>query len=323
MSVPPDRPHLDVGTVLAAGRARWPGVRLRPPDLRATLAADPSRLERARPRHLGDLYLAVALERGHPAARRVYARRFEPELRAALHNRSLPWAKVGPILAALRHRLATDPLELRRYAGRESLDTFLIRCALAAAHRFLERRQDPSTEPDEVDDRYPALDPELMYMKNRYGSTFRLAFRRALDELTDFQRRLLAAYLVEGRSLARIAEAHFVHQNTAQLWIDGARRLVLDHTRTALVDLLACPDSVADEVIQLFGDDLDDITIDPQPRRLELPATAPTPRPSARGTAPPPARPKGFATLPASKTSVVRPGRDLPPPRRRPESEPV
>ena len=63
------------------------------------------------------------------------------------------------------------------------------------------------------------LDPELLYLKQRYRVEFEAAFSRAVEGLTDRERAILRLHLVAGLTLDAIGVMYHVNTSTVSRWL--------------------------------------------------------------------------------------------------------
>lgn len=116
---------------VAAGRRAWPGVELAPEIVARTLehlAADPARLAGATGLNGADLYLAVGLAIGNPAALAAFDTKLVPLVDTALSRMAVPPAIIDAVKTAIKAELRAGvggPGRATGYAGRGELGTWV------------------------------------------------------------------------------------------------------------------------------------------------------------------------------------------------------
>lgn len=116
----------------------------------------------------------------------------------------------GELLVATNGR----PAGLSRYSGAGELAAYVRVVATRAALRLLNRRKEPVRH---ALPSTPGRDPELDYLKVRYGTEFERAFRNALASLSTRDRLLLKRHSVD--CVGSLASIYRLHRSNA------ARRL--------------------------------------------------------------------------------------------------
>ena len=223
----------------AAARARWPDVAI-PEDVFAACVSEhvpeDTTLEHAlATMEIGELYLACACARGEPSA--IAA--LEPILETAIDN-ALRHIRADSDLSdevrqVLRVQLlVAEPNErpkIATFAGRSTLDRWLRVAATRVALMSLRRdkKRVGWSDGDMLDVPAIAADPEIGYVRQRYGDELRAAFRQALAGLPADQRSLLRLSLLFRMTTAQIGAIHDVHRATAARWIAAAREAVVAH----------------------------------------------------------------------------------------------
>jgi RNA polymerase sigma-70 factor (ECF subfamily) len=208
------------------GRRRWPELDL-PLERFAARAGDGREVQAE------DLYLAAACADAVAGA----AAAFRAAHREDLIAFALPILKSRP--AAIEHadELLVELLvggdagpRLAGYSGRGPLRAWL---RMTAVRRALNQSRDV--------ERHAALDarllrdaaladqePEIAYMKERYGAAFEAAFRDALAALPPAQRALLALHHGQGLGMDAIAAMHRWSRPTASRRVAAAREALFE-----------------------------------------------------------------------------------------------
>jgi RNA polymerase sigma-70 factor, ECF subfamily len=225
------------GEAYAAARDRWPDIAI-PEDVFAAHLSEHvpenTTLESAlATMDIGDLYLACACARGEPSA--IAA--LEPILASAIDN-ALRHIRADSDLSnevrqVLRVQLlVAEPDErpkIATFAGRSTLDRWLRVAATRVALMGLrkDKKRVGWNDGDMLDVPAIAADPEIDYVRRRYGDELRVAFRQALAVLPADQRNLLRQSLLFQMTTAQIGAIHDVHRATAARWIADAREAVV------------------------------------------------------------------------------------------------
>ncbi|MBI5481701.1 MAG: transcriptional regulator, partial [Deltaproteobacteria bacterium] len=123
------------------------------------------------------------------------------------------------------------------------------------------RRRAKATVPADGDTapalRSPAPDPEVDYLKTRYGEEFRAAFRATLGALSQDERNLLKLHYLDGLNIDEIGVAYRVHRATVARWLAQARERILGETRRRLAERLDAGSKDVDSVLALVRSQLD------------------------------------------------------------------
>lgn len=257
-------PHvwMEVAPIHRALQTRWPTFHVPLPEF-AEYLRERQLLpgEGATSPHAADLYLVCACLRGVSPALKVLEKEYlDPVLEPAKHD---------PQRADLRQivleRLLVHPRnqlpKLADYSGRASLRTWL---RVVARHTQLnwKRRQLPARQIDPAEYAAQYLiptgsDPEFEYMRIRYSTEFRRAFRTSLARLDARSRVLVKLRMVEGTTGEDMATLFGVNRATIVRWLADARQALLMQTRAALEKELQLSRAEFDSVVRLLGSALD------------------------------------------------------------------
>lgn len=124
------------------------------------------------------------------------------------------------------------PAGLTRYSGSGELGAYVRVVAVRAALRLVNRRKTtPALRPLPS---APGRDPELDYLKMRYGSEFERAFRIALASLPTHDRLLLKLHSIDGLGIDRIASIYGLHRSNAARRLARIRRNLREQTLAEL-----------------------------------------------------------------------------------------
>ncbi len=222
----------------ARGRERWPRVRLELGDFEDYARRKPASALEA---HGDELYLACACAAGDRAALQSLEREYFSKVGDYVARTDPSPAFADEVRQQLRARLLVregeGPPRIGDYSGAGPLGAWL-RVAAARTALNLRRGKRPagelSDEAGALQLRSPAPDPELDYLKSRYGKEFREAFRGVLSGLPARERSLLSLYYLEGLSSPAIGKAFNVHPATVRKWLDSTREEIVRQTHALL-----------------------------------------------------------------------------------------
>jgi RNA polymerase sigma-70 factor (ECF subfamily) len=251
-AAPSDELLRALAALVEAARAALPGVDVPPADFARHVAA---RCAGADPRkaieglHAADLYLACACARGDARAIALLEERFLAEVPRFLAPMRLPVSAVDEVRQLVRERLLVgDPPRIADYAGRGPLAGWLRVVALRLASDL--RREGAGTKERADEPAIPAVDPELLLVKRRYGEAFNQAFADAFAALDPEERNLFRLFYLDGLNLDRIAIVCQVSRATAGRRMLAARKRLLDGTLRLVGERLRVP---PDELESLLG----------------------------------------------------------------------
>ena len=226
-----------VAAALRAGKAAYPRLRIDQDTLAAFLA------ERAQPdtpdERLAELVLTCACSRGDGEALAELERQFFPELRRLMLRRCRSDSLADEALQILRTTLLvprpTQPPEIADFSGVGPLAGWLRVVAVRIVMRFLRKEERSAPIEEVVAKRMIALDdPELKYIRDRYGDAVQVALREALLQTSTEDRNLLRHRYVDGYGIDQIAAVHRVHRATAARWVNRAEEALVGGARKNL-----------------------------------------------------------------------------------------
>lgn len=218
--------------------------------LRAHLAA----IGPCEPSALADLALAFAAARGHDGATRTVHARLAGPMRAAIlragYTSTIADDAMQEALIVLLVGAAGGSPALATYKGRATLAAWAKTIALRVAARIHAARG--TLAPDAHDDPHLAGVDELVGRGLRAelrGPVVR-AFDKAASALSMFDRELLRAVIVRGRSMEQLASEHGVHRATVARWLGRARGELDTTMRAELAGALALSESEVSSVLR-------------------------------------------------------------------------
>jgi RNA polymerase sigma-70 factor (ECF subfamily) len=202
-------------------------------------------------RHVADLYLAWACERGDRAALAAFERDIVPVLERALAS----FADSRELLQITREQmLVGERRGIAQYDGRAPLAAWLRVCATRIGLRDRERaRRAEPLDDVRLDQLAPGVpDPELAYLKRLYGESFRTAFDDAVASLAPRERNLLRLSVIDELSIDQLAAIYHVHRSTAARRLEQARATLVAATRDRMRVALAISDSELESIMRMI-----------------------------------------------------------------------
>jgi RNA polymerase sigma-70 factor (ECF subfamily) len=243
------------------GHARWPEVRLDPATFARYIG---ERLpEGAEPQaalqglHASDLYLACACALGDPAAIAALDREFLAEVPRWLRPTKRAAHVADEVQQLLREKLlvsvAGEAPRIAGYSGQGSVGAWLRVVAVRTALNLGRgRKEETLNEETSSDGPLPAgIDPELDYLKVRYGRSLEEALRGAFADLAAPERAMLSLYFLDELTLDQIAALYHVHASTVSRRLSRARELLYGDTRRRLREALSLSETELDSLVQL------------------------------------------------------------------------
>jgi RNA polymerase sigma-70 factor (ECF subfamily) len=194
--------------------------------------------------HAEDLHLAVACVRGAAPALEEFDRRYlsAGALRAALSRIDPSNAFADEVRQILREKLfigaAGKVPRIAEYSGRGALGSWVRVVALRAALDLRPSAARSSSDEPAQDVAAATVEPELRFLKERYGKPFEQAVSAAFASLDDEQCNLLRLQLVDGLRTAQIAALFNVDRSTIKRRLASCREHLLEQTRKSLMERL-------------------------------------------------------------------------------------
>ncbi len=236
-------------------RAAWPSVTVDEEDFVRHLAVkigrdeDPATvLSRM---HVIDVYLACACMRGDARALALFEEHFVSPVAAQLARRPAFGGFDDEAKQLLRTRLLVAdnaPPRIGEYNGSGSLRGWLYIAASRLALN-LRRSEDALAESDLADDLGDAgVDPEIEYLKRRYGAEVEDALRASVSTLPARDANLLGLHYLDGLPSEAIAPMYGVSPRTVYRWVVEARQRVVDQLRRNLSERLALSEAELDSL---------------------------------------------------------------------------
>jgi RNA polymerase sigma-70 factor (ECF subfamily) len=213
--------------------------------------------------HPGELALAQAASRGHPAAIEALERDHRGVIEAMCWRYASPAHSAADLRQILREKLYVAPPggrpKLAEYAGQGQLDSWL---RITAVRVFLDlgKRKDRAREPATADGVLAMPDPgdlSLEVIKAEYRAAVGQAMRDAAGQLELADRHLLHQHFVAGLSIDQLGVALGIHRATAARRVVRAREALVGETRALLAARLRLSGEELDEVIGMVLSRLD------------------------------------------------------------------
>jgi RNA polymerase sigma-70 factor (ECF subfamily) len=152
------------------------------------------------------------------------------------------------------------PPRITEYRGRGELRAFirilLTRQAISQRRKRREVHLDTGRQSTAAEV-WAAADPEILHLRNKYGSEFQSAFREAVVALTSEDRNLLRYHYLDGLNIDHIGAIYGIHRVSAARRLTKVRqKLVLD-TRRLLAARLRLHSEELESVLRLLESEVD------------------------------------------------------------------
>jgi RNA polymerase sigma-70 factor (ECF subfamily) len=243
--LPSIEPTVELETLLAkalsAGPAARPGVRV---DDAVFLAHLANRLRDEPDVHgllasmrAGEVYLACALAHGDAAAVASFEAEFLTEVGAFVAQIDRNPSFADEVRQQLREKLLVrseeGPPKIAEFSGRGPLGGFLRVAAVRTALN-LKRGKSAEAGSDESEIVSVSPDPEIDYLKTRYGAELKDALQATLGSLSADERNVLRMHYIDGLNIDEIGATYHVHRSTVARWLAAAREKILAETKRLL-----------------------------------------------------------------------------------------
>ncbi len=249
-----------------AGREAWPDVPLAPEAFVEHVA------ERARGRsdpvnaiqtlHAADLFLACACARGIPAALAQLERVHLSRVPALVRRIDPSTAFAEEVAQSIRESLLVPSKgaasRIANYSGRGALSSWIRVVAVRTALRIRHEQRLAAVPIDaESEEELPGVvDPELNYLKVRYGRVYEEAIGAALGSLSDRDALLLKLNYVDGLNIDRIGALFGVDRSTVARWRARILGALLANMREILERRVSLTASQFDSLLALVRSQL-------------------------------------------------------------------
>jgi RNA polymerase sigma-70 factor, ECF subfamily len=264
----PDLERL-LASALETARAAWPDVRVEDAEVLEYVAARlpedgaPDAATRLAEMHVSDLYLACACARGDDRALKAFDVHFLPEVASFVAQIDRSPSFAVEVRQQLREKLffhvEGEAPKIADFTGRGPLGGWL---RVAAVRTALNLRRSRKDHDDANDPAGPALvpptpDPELDYLKTRYGRELREALVTTLANLPADERNVLRMHYIDGLNIDEVGTAYRVHRSTVARWLSASREKILKETKRALGEKLHLDRGEVESMIGLVQSQLD------------------------------------------------------------------
>jgi RNA polymerase sigma-70 factor (ECF subfamily) len=251
---------------LSAGRRAWPGIALDDEAILAYLAthlpggtATASAIDAM---HASDMYLACGCARGDARAIACFEAHVLGEVADFVAQIDSSPAFADEVRQQLREKLLVHGQgvapKITEYTGRGSLGGWLriaaVRTALNLRRNDQARNDAAAAAPAQVT---PTADPEIDYLKTRYGRELRQALQTTVESLGTDERNVLRMHYIDGLSIDEIGAGYRVHRSTVARWLAASRERILEETKRILAEKLRIDGGEVDSMIQLVRSRID------------------------------------------------------------------
>jgi RNA polymerase sigma-70 factor (ECF subfamily) len=210
-----------------------------------------------------DFYLACACTQGERRAIAAFDAYHLPEVPRFLAPLGRGDAFAAEVAQRLREKLFVAPEgeapKIAEYNGRSAMGAWLRVIAVRTALSLLRREKSESAPRDEVRARaaLAAPDPELDYVRARYGPEFREAFGATLASLDAEQKTLLRLHYIDGLTIDELGSIFALHRSTVARRIVQCRKAVLDDSARRISEKLALSESEVESLIRVLQSELE------------------------------------------------------------------
>ncbi|NUP12564.1 MAG: sigma-70 family RNA polymerase sigma factor [Polyangiaceae bacterium] len=253
-----------VTRIREAGKAAYPSIDVDASRIEARVRSLETELPSSERAALcdADLYLAIALEAGLPAAVRVFEDRLVPEIVVALARMRLTEDVVEEVTQALRADLLVGSgagPRIERYSGLGALSSWVRVSASRLALNTLRKTKRETFLDEAVMAEWPevAASPAERHLRATYVQYLKTALTEALAALEPRQRTLLRQHLLDDLTIDELALLYRVHRSTCARWIADARAALVRATRKNLVQRLGGAQERLDSVLRYLESDIE------------------------------------------------------------------
>lgn len=203
-----------------------------------------------------DVYLAIAAAAGDEAAAKACDEIAAREVAFAARRLRATDTQAADVQSDVRRLLFssedTRGAAITTFTGRGDLRGYLRVVAARALSRRIQRDRREVELGDELPDAFgPALDPDVVMLREHYRADVDAAFRSALTALSSRSRAVLRYHLLDGWSIDQIGERYGVHRSSAARWVTAAHAELGAGIRSTLAARLNIPESQVDSIVAL------------------------------------------------------------------------
>ena len=216
-------------------------------------------------RHASDVWLAWACVQGAAEALAYFLRTYEPLITAVVRRRGADPDAAADIRQRIVERLlVTDaqagrPAKIADYKGHGALRNWVASAAattLSTTRRSEGRRREHAAAAAEQAYLVRA-DPEIQYLKERYGAMVHEAIVAAIDDASPRDKTLLRLHLKERLSVDALGAMYGVNRATAARWLAAARRALRARTLERLRSHLSLSPGEGESLLGLVNSQLE------------------------------------------------------------------
>jgi len=208
--------------------------------------------------HAGDLYLALACARGVRDALRIFEEEHFAHVGDFIARVDASPALADEVRQTLRHRLLVSspetPARILGYTGRGPIGGWLRVCAVREAQSAKRESRRQTAMPDVASDE---VDPELAWLKQKYGEAVSHAFKEALEALEADARTMLRMHYVDGLTIEQVGQVFRVSRATAARMLLKAREALVTAVRERLHAELGVSTTEAHSLLELVRSRID------------------------------------------------------------------
>ena len=246
--------------ILAAGRAAWPEIVIAE-DVVAKHVAGRAPEDAGLPQHDADVYLAIALAAGDPAALRVFEDKLVPQIDQALRRLRLPAGTKDEVKQTVRVDLLVGEgaPKIADYAGRGELAGWLRVTATRKALTLLRRTHREESLDEMLLDHWPdaSANPGKEHLRATYNAELKRAIHDAFASLEVRQRNLLRQHILDELTIDDLARLYRAHRATCARWLADARAELGKNTRKHLIASLGIDRDEVDSLLRFLDSDIE------------------------------------------------------------------
>lgn len=203
---------------------------------------------------IDDLALAFQAATGEASATRELQQRLEQTARPALTAAGYESGVADDAIQETSIQLLVGSVNRARpllltYQGRASIGSWMKTIALRTASRLVKISRRTSGDDSALQQLASVVDPAAAIMKAELRQVVRRAYAAAVRRLSYFHRELLAAVVIEGRTIDDLSRQYDVHRATAARWVGRASAALDGNLRRELGQTLALEPSEVSSVL--------------------------------------------------------------------------
>lgn len=201
--------------------------------------------------HYADLYLALACAAGVDEAIATFEREHLSQVKHFVARIDSSEAFADEVTQRLRLRLLVrnedGPARIATYSARGPLGGWLRVCAVREGRELAGKKR--KDEGEDALDAAAEADPEMKWLKERYGAVVSNAFKESLAAMPDEDRLLLKMHYLDGATLEEVASILRVSRATAARNLAKTRQILATAVRERLREQLGADTAIADSLV--------------------------------------------------------------------------